>query len=563
MQNMEEGKPNQYLSSFYCRNLTATIALCFMLNSFSLYGNTFDASLHIQEKTSIEVNYQKAQSFFKEGKSSEALKLALLVLEDAKKERDNTYLEKSYFLLGCIFEKSTNYQKALTYFNRALGYAKELNDVERITENQLKIGKTYVFLNKLNSAEISFNKVIAVKSNSTIIQTIQAHAYVNLSGIFFKKDADLEKGQQYALKAIQIYKEYNNAMFQAYAYTNLASNYYVKQKYLDAKKYYLEALVILQNNEANKEIQLRETLYENLGWTLRNLNDPKGFDYINKSSLLRDSLQKASYRKELLDIEAKHNVVIAQKEKEKAQSLSYFLGILSAILLTIAIILYRNIQLKQKNKIQSRILNATIDKKEAQEKEITDTIHDELISMMSTADFYLSMVGAKINEEPYEEMATTKELLANFSNKLKDLSNTIIPSELLIIGIPDAVKNLCEKYSSKSLSLKSEFINLSEYSQSFQLKVYRIVFELISNIVMHSNASKASIVLEEKKEKLIITAKDNGKGFNAKKVKEQQQGIGLAQIEVRIKKMKGAFKIHSANGNGTNISINIPIAIQG
>ena len=93
-------------------------------------------------------------------------------------------------------------------------------------------------------------------------------------------------------------------------------------------------------------------------------------------------------------------------------------------------------------------------------------------------------------------------------------------------------------------------------SQSFQLSVYRIVQELMNNIIKHSEATEALVQLHQENGKLTITVEDNGKGFSNEQVYE---GIGFSNIKSRLSLLKGSFDINSSASNGTSVFIELQL----
>ena len=522
-------------------------------------------------QTSYNTLYQKGKVLFEQGKTEEALKIALEALELAKKTNNTSWMSQSYFLIGQIFNSSNNHTKSLSYFKNALSIIRKSNVNDGTFNIYWKIGVSYLKLEKLDSAQYYFNKIIASTLSSVKMDSLKAVTYGNLSGIYFKKTPpDLKKAEDMALLAINYHKKNNNPFFVAVAKGNLANNFYVQKKYSEAKKYYVQALNLLEDNKTLKGLRAKEAIYENLGWTLHYLKESeKSFNYINKSVFLRDSLQRASHRKELLEIEVKHRADIAKKEaiatKQKAQWLSSFLLVVTFLLLIALVFVYKNGKLKQKNKlkelentIQNNVINYTLDKKEAQEKKITETLHDSVIQLLSSANLYL---GVLKNSSSSKELEATTEILSKASKSIYGISNELISVTLLSFGLPKAIEGLCEEHTTDELNIHSHFKNIGRYEKKFEIMVYNIVDELLKNIVTHSKATNAMIRLKEDKNILIVTSLDDGKGFNSKTVKNQH-GIGLAQIEARIKKMKGVFNITSSSDSGTKIAVEIPIQTQ-
>jgi two-component system, NarL family, sensor kinase len=98
--------------------------------------------------------------------------------------------------------------------------------------------------------------------------------------------------------------------------------------------------------------------------------------------------------------------------------------------------------------------------------------------------------------------------------------------------------------------------NRLEYA--IEINLYRIIQELISNILKHSKASEVSIQLLKKVARLNIVVEDNGIGFDIDQIKNKK-GMGLKNIESRVDSLKGEFNIDSGKGAGTTITIEIPV----
>jgi glucose-6-phosphate-specific signal transduction histidine kinase len=85
-----------------------------------------------------------------------------------------------------------------------------------------------------------------------------------------------------------------------------------------------------------------------------------------------------------------------------------------------------------------------------------------------------------------------------------------------------------------------------------------IMEELVNNILKHSNASEAIITMEERNKELFIEIVDNGDGFDVSKAM-RKDGLGLNQIKARIIMMNGSFDLQSKLGEGTVVTIKVPV----
>ncbi len=113
-------------------------------------------------------------------------------------------------------------------------------------------------------------------------------------------------------------------------------------------------------------------------------------------------------------------------------------------------------------------------------------------------------------------------------------------------------------FSNSQIKIHTELDNINRYSPAFENKVYNIIQELINNVLKHSQAENAVILLKEGNGTLQVVISDDGIGFDKNKIKDKD-GIGINQIEARIYMLKGIIKIASKEGGGTKIKINLPI----
>lgn len=117
---------------------------------------------------------------------------------------------------------------------------------------------------------------------------------------------------------------------------------------------------------------------------------------------------------------------------------------------------------------------------------------------------------------------------------------------------------MADKYSNSQIEIKTDISDLRRYDQGFEIKAYNIIQEFINNILKHSKATKAELKLYEEDQKLMLSINDNGQGFNKDLIPEKD-GLGINQIDARIKMMQGKFTIESSEGKGTKIIVELPI----
>ena len=94
---------------------------------------------------------------------------------------------------------------------------------------------------------------------------------------------------------------------------------------------------------------------------------------------------------------------------------------------------------------------------------------------------------------------------------------------------------------------------------SLEINIFRIIQELVTNVIKHANATEANISITQLDKKINIIVEDNGKGFYARDMVLKDNGMGLSSIEKRVEHLEGSMDIDSTLGKGTNIIIDIPV----
>lgn len=552
--------------------------------------SAFSSFIETQENNYVK-EYQKALKNFKSGDYSAALNQALFVADNT----NNFELKiASNKLIGEIFQNINNHKKAISYYKKTLSLIRSnksnldkesKNLLSQESELLLKIGGSYQLIPQIDSAQIYFQKILNLNSFDIDVRLKQADAHSNLSALFFytQEIRDLKKAKYHANKAIEIHTDLNKNQTLAADYGNLASIYMEEGNMLEAKKLYKKGLEYIKDDNRLKAVKYREALYDNLGWTLYNLEDYVAYDYLDKSISIRDSLREQNLNKSIEELEIKYNKELAvmkaiEVEKQKTQR-NYWLvgslGLISILALGYFVNYYKlrqqtlqaelsqkeleqrkNID-KLKSEAQTKLLNATIDAKEFERKQIAETLHDNVSALLSSANMHIQASQKQFNGEAPEELEKTRQIIAQASQQIRDLSHSLVSSVLLKFGLGYAIKNSAEKFSNSEITFHTQVDGLSRYEQDFEIKIYNIIQEFINNILKHSKAETALIRIKEAENKLYISVEDDGVGFNPKKSLEG--GIGLNQINARIKMMNGKFDVISAKNQGTKIKIIVPV----
>jgi signal transduction histidine kinase len=135
----------------------------------------------------------------------------------------------------------------------------------------------------------------------------------------------------------------------------------------------------------------------------------------------------------------------------------------------------------------------------------------------------------------------------------------MMPEALVKLGLQQAIQDYCDGLTeSIPTKFKVQIHGLEKrMEESTEIVIYRIVQELLNNIVKHANATEVLVQLMRHDTNLTITIEDNGKGFDISS--SENKGSGLNNVRSRVDYLKGQMDIQSYPGKGTSIHIDFVI----
>ena len=556
----------------------------------------------IQQTDSFSIRYLKAKNYFSSKNYTAALRTSLELLQSENSLTPKQLILINQLIADIYFESRNSkdaiiyYKKALNYFNAFKREQLDLNSSTNVvlsSEMNLKRAKvllgigtsfyrledTNISKKLLDSALYYYQKISNIKDLTGEVLEVKSRAYTNMSAVYMNKNLS-NKAKEFALKAIEIHRSQHNKENEAAALGNLSSIFLREKKYDKAKNLYFEALDLIRNIETLKALKIREDLYFNLAFNLYKVKDYKSYDFQLLSHRIKDSLREKEFRRMIteismeFDFNSKKKTLMRKEEYKRLRVAAVSLLVIFSLLYGVyyyklrqknlglqltqtKLIQHQNIE-KIKSESQVRILNATIDGKESERKQIAETLHDSVSALLSSANLHLQATQSKFNGKTPEEIDKTKNIIMEASQVIRSLSHTLVSSVLLKFGLEYAIKDMACKYSNSQIEIQTNLGEIRRYHQNFEIKTYNIIQEFLNNILKHSKAEKAIINLEEVNGELVLKISDDGIGFDKVKIKNKE-GLGLNQIEARIQMMKGAFDVCSSVNNGTVIRVRLPI----
>jgi PAS domain S-box-containing protein len=159
------------------------------------------------------------------------------------------------------------------------------------------------------------------------------------------------------------------------------------------------------------------------------------------------------------------------------------------------------------------------------------------------------------------------ELNNDLIQQARALSYKLHPAHLEEIGLPLAIISYARKFSERSgieVSVRAELPDDIDFPHGYEIAIFRIVQECLSNIDRHSHSQMATVCVSFENEHLILEVADRGRGIafvsGAGALATTTQGIGIASMRERVKQMHGTFLIESIVGQGVTVRVALPVA---
>ncbi len=406
--------------------------------------------------------------------------------------------------LGDCYASVSNYPAALAWYDTALVYARRLSLKYDEVITKEGIGGVYMMQKKYGEAAGQFGQALDI-ARQINASALQKELYGSLSSL------EIARG-----------------------------NYRKAYNFLSARE---DVIFRIFDEEDQRQINFLNAKYE--------------------------SEKKAAEIKRLTDQEQLQKLAI-----EKHQALVYLFSAFSLVMLIALFFIVRFYQNKKKLVEQGNELQRQKIKELEKEKQITAVryalqgeeterarlardLHDGLGGLLSGAKMAFSSFRETFvhDERQLETFRHALDLLGKSITELQRVAHNMMPQALVNGTIREAVSEFCERLDNGALAVKFQFFgNEEKIGQSYQIAIYRIVQELVNNVIKHSGASEALVQLVQDKDRVSVAVQDNGAGFDPSAALASN-GSGLKNLRMRVESLGGRFDIDSGVGRGTEISV--------
>ncbi|MEL4307563.1 sensor histidine kinase [Joostella sp. CR20] len=215
---------------------------------------------------------------------------------------------------------------------------------------------------------------------------------------------------------------------------------------------------------------------------------------------------------------------------------------------------------------QQKTLSAKIiENQEQEQNRIAKDIHDGIGQMLTGLKFNIESIDVKNIEKTTEKIEYLKELTSNIIKGVRTATFNLTPPELTDHGIVPALTKLTQelsKFTGKNIVLINKTMFNERMDALKEINCYRITQEAVNNAIKYADSTHIIITISHSEKLLSITVDDNGKGFDIQKLKPRENGdggMGLTFMKERINYINGRIFMSSTPGEGTRITMNIPL----
>ncbi|MEL6194045.1 MAG: sensor histidine kinase [Bacteroidota bacterium] len=474
-------------------------------------------------------------------------------------------------------------EEALTYFLRALKISRRFKDTLGLALNLGNIGTAYKQLNQTQEGLEAYEEA-NVYLESLGYERSLAYNLGNM-GLLFREEGDFPKAYAYLNEAKSLLERNEAPKGLARMYDNLAKTALMQQSYSKALEYARQGYELAKSIQLNPEIR---NAYQSMAKAYAGQGSfSRAYAYQEKFIALNDSLINEGNTQKIQELEARYEsrnresrIQLLANEKElqrktieaqvagiRLRNLIIMTVVFALGLAVLGLVFYRQKkllaesmqQIEQqkvmdlKNQQQIIHMDAVIQGEEKERRRLAQDLHDGIGGMLAAAKLKVAAVSTH-----KDEIGEASTLLDDTYEEVRRIAHNMMPKVLVEMGLVPAIQQYAQQLSdSSSLTINVQILqSIPELTSHQELSLFRIVQELLNNIVKHAKANEASVQFSFFEGEISIMVEDDGKGFDPVQAKG---GMGMKNLEDRIAILGGEWEIDSQVGRGTNISIHIPV----
>ncbi len=215
---------------------------------------------------------------------------------------------------------------------------------------------------------------------------------------------------------------------------------------------------------------------------------------------------------------------------------------------------------------QRKLLDASIEVAEQERKKIAANIHDDIGMMLNVLKLNLTKIQRNRTDETLTSTLLTNSnlLIEETIAAIRVISNDLMPPTLVKLGFIKGITELCRQVEASGIIDIHLLLNITtiQLEKKNEIQLYRLVKEVLNNIIKHASASTIELTINATVEFMTITISHDGKGLTnemMQKLSESNEGLGLKSILSRAQLTNSVIQYISRGNEKAKIIIETPL----
>lgn len=219
---------------------------------------------------------------------------------------------------------------------------------------------------------------------------------------------------------------------------------------------------------------------------------------------------------------------------------------------------------KLREQQQNQLIEAAVRSEELERHRIAETLHDEVGAILSSAKLHLLGIKSEVLDERDQKLHEKgRELLNEVIQKVRGISHNLHSNILKEFGLNEAIRHFVKKVTQGTMLQATTALDDNYQTENAEndISIYRMVQELMNNILKYANATEFLISSTLEGNELNLVLFHNGDGLTQEQFEElrfRKEGLGLKNIQNRIILLKGTIHF-TRGGEGYRINIHVPV----
>ncbi len=514
-------------------------------------------------------NYSYSQNYDK------AFQYGLKAIEASEATKNYNQIARANFRLGEVKQNLNDYEGAIKNYEKSIEICKKYNYESVLNLNRFMLARIYIEQFEDQSKAFVYQKEM-VSSYRKMKDSTQLAGALNNTGWGLVKNIRFKEAKVYLEEAYKIAHKVDNKYFLQSICNNLTKVSLSEKKFDLAKKYNDEAFKIAKELDNKDALTTATSDLAHYYFATHDFYNAFKNEYqINKiygttrSKQVMNSVSDAEIK---YQTEIKEKMILEQKLQISKQR-NWIFGVIgiALVVLLCSLLLYSKRQAQQKAqfdavklRLQTEKTSAIVEAEERERIRLAKELHDGVGPMLSLAKFQLenAMNQTKFNSIEQESLfQNTNTMIDDAAREIRTVSHDLMPNALLMQGLVSAIREFVNRLSlSGKVKVSLDVANLDErLPQLTETVLYRVLQELVGNVIKHSDATSVQIQLVRHENELTMIVEDNGKGFDTSQMPDFK-GIGLKNIMSRIDFLNGKVNFDSSPNSGTTVIVEVPLS---